>query len=41
MNPENSTAEGVENLLEQLSVAYENARPYFVARWRWPDRFNP
>jgi glucosylglycerate synthase len=41
MNPENSTPEGVENLLEQLSVAYENARPYFVARWRWPDRFNP
>jgi hypothetical protein len=41
MNPENATPEGTENLLERLCAAYENARPYFVARWRWPDRFNP
>ena len=41
MNPDNATPEGAENLLERLCVAYENARPYFVARWRWPDRFNP
>jgi hypothetical protein len=41
MNPENATPEGAENLLERLCAAYENARPYFVARWRWPDRFNP
>jgi hypothetical protein len=41
MNPENLNPEGLENLLERLCVAYENTRPYFVARWRWPDRFNP
>ena len=26
--------------LEALCTAYENAKPYFVSRWRWPDRFN-
>ena len=31
----------VEPRLERLARAYENAKPYFVSRWRWPDRFNP
>ena len=30
-----------EHRLEHLSVAFEKEKPYFVARWRWPDRFNP
>lgn len=33
--------EMVERKLEGLCTAYENAKPYFVSRWRWPDRFNP
>jgi hypothetical protein len=31
----------VERRLERLAVAYESAKPYFLSRWRWPDRFNP
>lgn len=31
----------VEPRLERLARAYETAKPYFVSRWRWPDRFNP
>jgi len=31
----------VEQRIERLSLAYEAAKPYFIARWRWPDRFNP
>jgi hypothetical protein len=38
---ENATPEFVEGRLEKLCVAYENTRSHFVARWRWPDRFNP
>jgi hypothetical protein len=30
----------VQKHLESLCTAYENAKPYFVSRWRWPDRFN-
>ena len=30
-----------EQRLEQLGLAYELAKPYFLSRWRWPDRFNP
>jgi hypothetical protein len=26
---------------ERLCRAYESGKPYFVSRWRWPDRFNP
>lgn len=25
----------------RLYPAFESAKPYFVSRWRWPDRFNP
>jgi hypothetical protein len=30
-----------EHRIERLATAYEEAKPYFVSRWRWPDRFNP
>ena len=26
---------------EETAVAFEREKPYLVARWRWPDRFNP
>ncbi len=38
---DNRSADEVENKLEKLCLAYERERSYFVARWRWPDRFNP
>lgn len=34
-------AEGAEQRIERLSLAYEAAKPYLLSRWRWPDRFNP
>ena len=30
-----------EYCVEQTAAAFENEKPYFVSRWRWPDRFNP
>lgn len=27
--------------IERLCLAYEAEKPYLLARWRWPDRFNP
>jgi len=27
--------------VERLCLAYEAEKPYLLARWRWPDRFNP
>jgi hypothetical protein len=27
--------------IEALAAAFEADKPYLVARWRWPDRFNP
>ncbi|MGA8730693.1 MAG: hypothetical protein WB608_18200 [Terracidiphilus sp.] len=30
-----------EHHIEAVAVAFENEKPYLVARWRWPDRFNP
>jgi hypothetical protein len=38
---ENAGAAAVEQRIERLSLAYEAAKPYFISRWRWPDRFNP
>jgi hypothetical protein len=38
---ENASPEVVEQRLERLCIAYENTKPYFISRWRWPDRFNP
>jgi len=34
-------AVAAEQRIERLAAAYEEAKPYFVSRWRWPDRFNP
>jgi hypothetical protein len=31
----------VEQRIERLALAFEAAKPYFISRWRWPDRFNP
>jgi hypothetical protein len=33
--------ESARDRVEQLAGAYESEKPYLVARWRWPDRFNP
>jgi hypothetical protein len=39
----NITASGVgsDSHLEAVAAAFEAEKPYLVARWRWPDRFNP
>jgi len=34
-------AAAAELRIERLASAFEEAKPYFVSRWRWPDRFNP
>lgn len=33
--------DGVEARIEALCLAFEREKPYAVARWRWPDTFNP
>lgn len=30
-----------EPRIDSLAAAFEADKPYLVARWRWPDRFNP
>ncbi|HTD53863.1 MAG TPA: maltose alpha-D-glucosyltransferase [Silvibacterium sp.] len=30
-----------EQRINALAAAFEADKPYLVARWRWPDRFNP
>jgi hypothetical protein len=30
-----------EKHVEAVAAAFETDKPYLVARWRWPDRFNP
>lgn len=30
-----------EQHIEETASAFESEKPYFVSRWRWPDRFNP
>jgi glucosylglycerate synthase len=39
----NTAAAGVdpEQHIDAVSAAFANEKPYLVARWRWPDRFNP
>lgn len=32
---------GVEARVEALCLAFEREKPYAIARWRWPDGFNP
>jgi glucosylglycerate synthase len=38
----NVTASGIpaERHIEAVAAAFEADKPYLVARWRWPDRFN-
>ena len=31
----------VEQCIEALCRSFEMQKGYFVARWRWPDKFNP
>lgn len=33
-----ATAQETGNRIEQLARAYEDQKPYFVSRWRWPER---
>jgi hypothetical protein len=28
-------------LIAETASAFEFEKPYLLARWRWPDRFNP
>lgn len=39
----NVTSSGVdpERHVEAVAAAFDADKPYLVARWRWPDRFNP
>ncbi|HEU5340672.1 hypothetical protein [Edaphobacter sp.] len=30
-----------EQHIQEQAAAFEISKPYFVSRWRWPDRFNP
>ena len=30
-----------EQHVQEIAKAFEAEKPYFVSRWRWPDRFNP
>ena len=34
-------ASRAEQLVEDVARAFESDKPYLIARWRWPDRFNP
>jgi glucosylglycerate synthase len=34
-------AGAAEQHIEAVASAFESDKPYIVARWRWPDRFNP
>jgi glucosylglycerate synthase len=36
-----NSAPAPEDHIEALATAFETDKPYLVARWRWPDRFNP
>lgn len=36
-----AAGEDPERHIEQHAAAFETEKAYLVARWRWPDRFNP
>jgi hypothetical protein len=36
-----ASAAAVERRIDDLCAAFEATKPYFVSRWRWPDRFTP
>jgi hypothetical protein len=38
---QDASVAGVEARVEALCLAFEREKPYAVARWRWPDGFNP
>jgi hypothetical protein len=35
-----ATAQEADHRIEQLARAYEEQKPYFVSRWRWPERLS-
>ena len=35
-----ATVEEADRRVEQLARAFEEQKPYFVSRWRWPERAN-
>lgn len=35
------SSERAARQIESIAQAFEREKPYFVSRWRWPDRFNP
>jgi hypothetical protein len=37
----NASPAEAEQRIEKLARAFEEAKPYLLSRWRWPDRFNP
>ena len=39
--PWTTTPPAPQHAIEQTAAAFETEKPYFVSRWRWPDRFNP
>ena len=41
MEVSGASPETVEERVEGLCLAFESTKPHLVARWRWPDRFNP
>lgn len=36
-----ATVADPEQHVEAVAAAFASEKPYLVARWRWPDRFNP
>jgi len=38
---DSAQAPSLEQRMERLALAFELDKPYFISRWRWPDRFNP
>ena len=36
-----ATETGPDHHIEAVAAAFATEKPYLVARWRWPDRFNP
>jgi hypothetical protein len=34
-------ATSAEQMIDRVALTFEAVKPYFISRWRWPDRFNP
>ena len=41
LNVRDKSAKEAQQRIEQLCVAFEIQKGYFISRWRWPDRFIP